>query len=331
MDATSLYPLRFEPIFKKALWGGRRLAELTGKPLPGDDPFGEAWILSDQGNNLSRVINGPLRGQSLRDLVEGDGTRLLGPGAERYRKRFPLLLKFIDAQQALSVQVHPHDRHTDLVPPGDQGKTEAWVVLHADPDSRIYAGLRPGTTEQTMRQAIDRGTLQECLHWFTPKPGDCIFIPAGTVHALGAGVVIFEVQQSSDITFRLFDWNRVDAQTRQPRQLHIEQSLAVTDYARGPREPVVPVAEPTAPAQRERLVDCEYFKLWRLRSEQPFSVGAANACRILICIDGQADIRHRDESYPLRGGEVLLLPAEVGACACRPSGRVTLLECGLPV
>jgi mannose-6-phosphate isomerase len=239
------------------------------------------------------------------------------------------LLKFIDAQQALSVQVHPHDRHSDLVPPGEQGKTEAWVVLHADPESRIYAGLRAGTTETDMRQALEQGTLQECLHWFTPKPGDCVFIPAGTVHALGAGLVIFEVQQSSDITFRLFDWNRVDAQTRQPRQLHIEQSLACTDYGRGPRSPVVPQRDVPLPA-REMLVDCEYFTLWRLCSEQPATVGAKDACRILVCIDGVAEVMHRDEPYPLRRGEVLLLPAEVGSCVCRPTGRFTLLECGLP-
>src|SRR5262249_17739847 len=141
VDHLPLYPLRFEPIFKSAIWGGNRLAEVLGRRPPIEGPIGEAWVLSDQGSNESRVADGPLKGRTLRDLLDHVRPRIVGEHAKR---RFPLLLKFIDAQQALSVQVHPHDRHTDLVPPGEQGKTEAWVVLHAEPDSRIYAGLRPG-------------------------------------------------------------------------------------------------------------------------------------------------------------------------------------------
>jgi mannose-6-phosphate isomerase len=328
MDDVPLYPLRFHPIYKSALWGGRRLEDLLSAELPSGEPVGEAWVLSDQGSHLSRVVDGPLAGRSLRELMNGNAARIVGQHAARHH-RFPLLLKFIDAQQPLSVQVHPHDRHTDLVPPGEQGKTEAWVVLHADPGSRIYAGLRQGVGPDDLRQAVAEQTLEDCLHWFTPRAGDCVFIPAGTVHALGAGVVIFEVQQTSDITFRLHDWNRVDARTRRPRELHIEQSFACTDFGGGPRLPAVPVLEATAPVRRERLTACEYFHLWRLQGEQPFTAGKEGACRILVCIEGRAEVRHDGEIYPIGKGDVLLLPAEVGACACRPLGGAMLLECGL--
>jgi mannose-6-phosphate isomerase len=327
MDDLPLYPLRFDPIFKSAIWGGNRLAELLGRRPPIDGPIGEAWLLSDQGSNLSCVADGPLKGRTLRELLDQMAPRILG---RQPRRRFPLLLKFIDAQQALSVQVHPHDRHTDLVPPGEQGKTEAWVVLHAEPDSRIYAGLRPGVGPAELQQALDRQTVEMCLHWFTPRPGDCVFIPAGTVHALGAGVVIFEVQQTSDVTFRLYDWNRVDARTGQPRELHIDQSFACTDFAAGPRQPEGPVNEATTPVLRERLTRCDYFTVWRHRGSQPFPVGAAGACRILVGLAGRADVDHVGKPCPIRKGDVLLLPAEIGRCNCHPVGEATLLECGLP-
>ncbi len=330
MDDLPLYPLHFEPIYKSALWGGRRLAEVLGRPLPEDGPIGEAWVLSDQGSQLSRLARGPLQGRYLRDLLHHAPARVLGRHAERYR-RFPLLLKFIDAREPLSVQVHPHDRHTDLVPPGEQGKTEAWVVLHADPGSRIYAGLRPGVGPEDLQRALEAQTLEDCLHWFHPRPGDSVFIPAGTVHALGGGVVIFEVQQSSDITFRLHDWNRVDARTRKPRELHIAQSLACTDFTAGPRGPSEPVLEAEDPVQRERLVDCEYFTLRRWRGAQPFPVGAEDSCRILVGVEGEGEVEHSGRSYPVRGGDVVLLPAEIGVCRFRPRGNVGLLEVGLPV
>lgn len=328
MNDLPLYPLRFEPIFKHALWGGRRLGDLLGQQLPSDGPVGEAWVLSDQGHHLSRVANGPLRGRNLRELLGSAADRLLGRQAGQ-RRQFPLLLKFIDAHEPLSVQVHPCDHHTAYVPPGEQGKTEAWVVLHAEPDSRIYAGLRPGVGPAELREALANQCLEECLHWFTPRAGDCVFIPAGTVHALGAGVVIFEVQQSSDITFRLHDWGRVDARTRQPRELHIEQSLACTDFGIGPRQPEEPQLEATVPVWRERLTECQYFRVWRHRGEQPFTAGAEDTCRILVGLAGRTEVEYNGEVHTLGLGDVLLLPAEVGACPCRPIGRVTVLECGL--
>ncbi|MCS6850597.1 MAG: class I mannose-6-phosphate isomerase [Gemmataceae bacterium] len=321
-----LYPLRFEPIFKPNLWGGRQLGQLLGRPLPDDGPYGEAWVLSDQDGSLSRIAEGPLRGQTLRQLLADVGERLLG----RRETRFPLLLKLIDAREALSVQVHPDDHHTSLLPPGQRGKTEAWVVLDAEPGSRIYAGLQPGIGPAEVRQALRERRLVECLHWFSPRKGDCLFLPAGTVHALGAGVVVFEVQQNSDVTFRLHDWDRVDGRTGQPRPLHVEESLACIDFAVGPRYPVRVEPRREPPGSREQLVSCRHFTLDRLHGSEPFWLGESRKCRVVVGVAGKATLEHAGQLYPIQRGEVVLLPAEVGACRCQPDGDVTLLECGLP-
>ena len=167
--------------------------------------------------------------------------QVLGKLAGRFR-RFPLLLKFLDAHDMLSVQVHPSDRQTDYLPAGETGKTEAWVVLEAGPESRIYAGLKPATTADNLRRAIAKGAVAEHLACFTPKPGDGVFLQAGTVHSLG-GVVVFEVQQNSDVTFRLYDWDHVDAKTGQRRALQVDQAIACIDFAQGAIGPVAPVVE----------------------------------------------------------------------------------------
>jgi mannose-6-phosphate isomerase len=330
MTATSLataplYPLRFEPIFQPRIWGGRWLGELLGRPLPGTGPIGEAWVLSDQGDSVSRVAEGPLQDTSLHELMAAAGERIVGPAAKG-ATQFPLLLKFLDARDKLSVQVHPSDAHKELLPAGQRGKTEAWLVLRADPGSRIYAGLTPGTTASDLRRALAEGKIAQRLGSFVPKAGDCVFLPAGTVHALDGGLALFEVQQNSDMTFRLYDWGRVDAQTGKPRQLHIEQSLACTDFASVVRGPVAPVVESRAPVQREQLVSCPYFQLWRLTATEPFSIGADQRCSILTALEGEAVLRHRERTYALRRGDVLLLPAAVGACHCAPAGKFVLLE-----
>jgi mannose-6-phosphate isomerase len=210
MSEILLYPLRFEPIYQYRLWGGRRLADLLSAPLPGDGPIGEAWVLSDRDDHSSRVTNGPLKGQTISQLLEQTPEQLLGKLAQRFR-RFPLLLKFLDAREMLSVQVHPSDAHTDLLPAGETGKTEGWVMLEAETESRVYAGLKPGTTAKDLRRALANGTMVDDLVCFTPKRGDSVFLPAGTVHSLGDDIVVFEVQQNSDVTFRLFDWGHAYA------------------------------------------------------------------------------------------------------------------------
>jgi mannose-6-phosphate isomerase len=328
MMITSLYPLRFDPIYQYRLWGGRRLAGLLSAPLP-DGPIGEAWLLSDRDDFPSRVADGPLEGQTLSQLLKQSPKELLGEQAASF-DRFPLLLKFLDAREMLSVQVHPSDQQTELLPAGEKGKTEAWVVLEAKPNSRIYAGLNPGTNQNNLRDAITNGTVADLLAGFTPKSGDGVFLQSGTVHALGEGVMVFEVQENSDVTFRLFDWNRVDEKTGQARPLQVDQALSCIDYARGAVVPVTPIVERAEPESKERLFHCEHFGLWRLGGESTFTVGQANTARVLVSLGGEGRLEHAGVDYAFRKGDVLLLPAVVGACLCRPSGPVVMLEISLP-
>jgi mannose-6-phosphate isomerase len=329
MSQTVLYPLRFEPIYEYRLWGGRRSAGLLTAPLPGTGPIGEAWVLSDRDDHPSRIADGPLKGRTIAQLLEQFPEKAMGRLAGRFR-RFPLLLKFLDAREMLSVQVHPADTHTDLLPAGETGKTEAWVVLEAGPESRIYAGLKPGTTPDDLRRGLANGTVADSLACFTPKPGDGVFIPAGTVHALGGGVVVFEVQENSDVTFRLYDWNHVDAKTGKPRALQVDQALACIDFGKCAGGLAPPVVEATEPVERERLFDCEHFRLSRLRGDSPFAVGAPGVPRVLVCIAGSGVVEHGGATYAIGKGDVYLLPAAVGACTFQPRGRVNVLEIEVP-
>jgi mannose-6-phosphate isomerase len=329
MNPTPLYPLRFGPIYQYRLWGGRRLADLLAVPLPGDGPFGEAWVLSDRQDHQSRVANGPLQGRTIGQLREQSPEQLLGKLAGRFR-RFPLLLKFLDAREMLSVQVHPSDAHQDLIPPGETGKTEAWVVLEAGKESRIYAGLKPGTNSAALRRSLREGTVADDLVCFTPKPGDAVFLPAGTVHSLGGDTVVFEVQENSDVTFRLYDWNHVDAKTKQPRALQVDQALACIDFSQGEIGPVAPVVEVATPVERQRLFQCPQFQLWRWCGQAPFTVGAEGLPRVLICLEGAGKVEHNFVTYPVGTGDVWLLPAVVGASVFRPGSAVSLLEIALP-
>ncbi len=253
----------------------------------------------------------------------------MGKLAGRFR-RFPLLLKFLDAHEMLSVQVHPSDAHPDLLPAGETGKTEAWVVLEAGTQSRICAGLKPGTTEAGLRRALANGGVASRLASFTPKPGDSIFIPAGTVHSLGDDVMVFEVQQNSDVTFRLFDWGHVDAKTGKPRALQVDQALACIDFAKCAGGLVVPVVEAATPVCRQKLFDCDHFRLWRMRGEAPFTVGAVGMPRVLVCIEGEGEVEHQGATYAIGKGDVFLLPAVLGECTFQPRGTVNVLEIGIP-
>ncbi len=318
-----LYPLTFRPQFKSMLWGGDRLRAMFGEPASAD-PTGEAWVLSDVPGNESVVANGPLAGRTLREVITADPAGMFGdhPPADG---RFPLLLKFIDARTELSVQVHPTDRQALLLEGGGKrGKTEAWVVIDADANtSRLYAGFRPGVTAEMFVTAMELGRVPELLHRFPPEPGDCLFLEAGTVHAIGANVLLFEVQQTSDITYRLYDWDRVDPKTKQPRELHVEKGLACANFDRGECDPVLPRSD----GFRERLVDCPHFTLHRTRTNRPGAVGEPGRCTAAVCVKG----RGRIGDIPVSAGTTVLLPAASGLVTATPDGDWTLLECGAGV
>ncbi len=316
---VSLYPLRFEPIFKTNLWGGTRLRPWLGQPAS-TDATGEAWVISDVDGSASHVANGPLAGATLRELMIEYGCALLGD-VKPIDGRFPLLLKYIDAMQELSVQVHPTDEQARAKDPRAAGKTEAWVVLDTDPaTSRIYAGFQPGMTEAKFRSAMRSGSVPGTLHQFVPKPGDCLFLTAGTVHAIGTDMMLFEVQQTSDITYRLYDWDRVDAKTGMPRVMHIDDGLACSDFSKGPCLPVVPERD----GEIEHLVACNYFSLDRVTVTRPFPIGRTNGrCRIVVVEAGQGTL----DGETIRTGDAFLIPASVHVETILPEGPLSLLCC----
>jgi mannose-6-phosphate isomerase len=328
LNQALLYPLRFEPIYQYRLWGGRHLANLLTAPLP-SGPIGEAWLLSDRDDHQSRVTDGPLKGRSIGQLLQQFPKQIMGKLAGRF-PRFPLLLKFLDVHEMLSVQVHPTKANTNLLPAGETPKTEAWVVLEAGTQSRIYAGLKTGTTEADLRRALTNGTVADHIACLTPKPGDAIFLRAGTVHSLGGDLVVFEIQQNSDVTFRLYDWDHIDPKTGKPRALQVDKAMACIDFAEGPVSLAPPVVESTTPVEREKLFHCEHFWLWRLRGQSPFTVGAVDVPRVLVCVDGKGQVEHGSATYAVGRGDVFLLPAVIGKCVFRPRGVVNLLEISIP-
>jgi mannose-6-phosphate isomerase len=297
-----LQPIRFQPVFRSYLWGGQRLATHLGKSLPDDGVWAESWEIVDHREAESAVACGPFAGWTLRRLIETFPTEMLGQNTPR--ERFPLLLKYLDCQRVLSVQVHPNDAYAMQMPQPDRGKTEAWYVIDAEPEAVLYAGLRSGVTRRDLESAIRNGSTEDCLHVLKPKAGDCVFIPAGTLHALGAGLVVAEIQQSSDCTFRLFDWNRLD-KDGQPRPLHIQQALEVIDFESGPIDFVS--RRPTSTQHESLLVDCDKFRLLESRSTSPIPLPLNQYC-IVTLPRGSGVIRSCGEELPLERGHSALIP-----------------------
>jgi mannose-6-phosphate isomerase len=327
MSTVCDHLLRFRPIFRRYLWGGRRLGTMLGKAIGPEDDYAESWELVDHGDDQSVVRAGPLAGMTLGELVREHAKSLLGRHASLpvvAQRGFPLLMKLLDCNRTLSVQVHPNDVQGAKLDPPDLGKTEAWVVLAADPGSKIYAGLKPGVTREQLAASLEAGNCETLLHEFEPDVGDCVFIPAGTVHALGAGLVIAEIQQASDTTFRLFDWNRVDASGK-ARPLHVAESLAVIDYERGP---VAPRKPQRVRAGWERLVACDKFVLNRVTIEGPTTIGGDDGCHVLAVIDGS--VTAGGDPASLAFGDVALAPAGAGAVDVVPQGRAVVLDITLP-
>lgn len=323
--SAALYPLQFRPILKRLIWGGRRLHSLFNKPLGSELDYAESWEISDHREDVSIVASGPLEGESLRNLIAGRGAELLGGGA-RTTSQFPLLVKFLDAHQVLSVQVHPDDDLARRLV-NDNGKNEAWVIVHAEPGSLIYAGLRRSVTKRMFEEALAAEEVEPLLHRFEPKVGDCIMIPAGTVHAIGAGVVLAEIQQMSDATFRVHDWGRLGADGR-PRKLHLEEAIASTNFDSGPVMPITATPEPIPGGFLERLARCPYFAIDRLTLSGPATVGSRERFTILIALEGDLVIEHGGTEYLLAFGHTRLLPAAAGGCSVRPAGASAIaIEC----
>jgi mannose-6-phosphate isomerase len=336
MQSDLNYPLLFAPIFMERLWGGRRLETVLGKRLPPDRRIGESWEISDHGAHYTIVANGPLRGKSLRELMTIEPEALLGPAAYRAIGsmgalcRFPLLVKWIDACEKLSIQVHPPDGHTRL-PPGESGKTECWFIADAEPGAEIYVGLRRGIDRQALVRELSRGTVDRCLNVFPARNGDFYFVPAGTPHAIGAGVLLAEIQQTSDTTFRLSDWNRIDPTIGKPRALHVEAALDSIDFS-GDSAPTQPRSAQDSPRPVEMLLgpeQCSQFVIVRRTIHSAESLGESDRFHILVCLSGNGQIQGEAYETPIARGDSLLLPAR-GPFACHPQPQLELLDAWIP-
>src|SRR5712692_3229292 len=299
-----LYPLTFQPILKERVWGGRNLERLYQKPLPPNTPIGESWEVTDRPEGVSVIANGPLAGKDLRWLMEHRRGELLGGPAP---ERFPLLVKILDAQEKLSVQVHPPA--AVAVRLGGEPKTEMWHIADAAPGAELFVGLKRGVTRAEFEQGIQQGTVAECLHRVAVKAGDAMFLPSGRVHAIGAGNVIFEIQQNSDTTYRVFDWNRVGLDGK-PRQLHIAEALLSTDF------------QDTEPSLiRSKYSENQVMKVRFLVNDPLFRVDACQVKRgqrfylqsegvqIIGLLAGKLAVGSEVDGLILAPGQFVLLPA----------------------
>ena len=319
-----LYPLRFQPILRRYLWGGRRLESL-GKQLGPEGDYAESWEIVDRGADQSVVAAGPLAGGTLGALMREFGRPLLGRHAAH--ERFPLLFKFLDAQHRLSLQVHPDDARAAALDPPDLGKSEAWVILEAQPRSYIYAGLRRGIDRDTLGHEIARRTVELCCERIEPRAGDCYFLPAGVVHALGPGLLVAEIQQAADTTYRLYDYDRVGPDG-QPRKLHVAEALEAIDYDYGPVAAQPP--QPTDVPGVERLVACDPFVLDRWTLSAPHRTRGDDRCHILVVLEGAIEVAGDPVGQPLTRGGLILLPAELGALDVQVRDSAVVLDAYLP-
>lgn len=302
---SALHPLVFQPIFKDRVWGGRNLERLYGKKLPAGKPIGESWEVTDRPEGVSVVAEGPLAGKDLRWLMENHREELLGKHDKS--ERFPLLIKLLDAEEKLSVQVHPPAHSAKSL--GGEPKTEMWYIADAKPGAELYAGLREGATREEFEKRIQDGTVADCIHRVPVQAGDVMFLPSGRVHAIGAGLVIFEIQQNSDTTYRVFDWNRTGLDGK-PRELHIKESLASIDFqdyapnligSKYSRNPTLAV---------RYLVENPLFKVdaCKVKRGQRFYL-RSDTFQILAILKGALTIQYKEMEFKLAPGQFCLLPA----------------------
>lgn len=303
-----LYPLTFHPIFKERVWGGRNLSSLYGKSLPSEKPIGESWEISDRPGDASVVANGAYAGKSLRWLMEHHRDELLGevPAQDGL---FPLLIKILDACEKLSLQVHPPaNKAAEL---GGDPKTEMWHITHAQPGAELYVGLRSGVTRAEFERRIADGSVAECFHRIPVKAGDTMFLPSGRVHAIGAGLVIFEIQQNSDTTYRVFDWNRVGTDGK-PRELHVSQSLESIDFT--DFEPSL-ANTPFASAGRFRIRPLAKHPLFSVDEFRALSKESLTfkqpRMKIVGALNHRLQVSGNNTAVNLNAGEFALIPAAI--------------------
>jgi mannose-6-phosphate isomerase len=337
----SLYPLKFKPRFVEKMWGGRRIESVLGKPLPAGKPIGESWEIFDfppgvvDGSSdwvSAEVANGRLAGQTLHQLVEQFGRELYGDVPLVGGRQFPILIKYLDAKEDLSVQVHPDEAYA-AAHPGAHLKSEAWYIVQHEPGAKLYKGLVPGTTREQFARAIDEGTVEKHIKTIAVRDGQCFYLPSGTIHALGAGILVAEVQTPSDTTFRVYDFNRIDPGTGKPRTLHVQQALECINFDG---------AEPPQPARSHvasyfttvsRLVSCPYFTIEKVRMtegvEEPIPYDQPV---VWMMLEGSAEARAAGVPEPthIHRGDTVLLPAAMKQPTIKTLSDCVWLEVTFP-
>lgn len=301
------------------------------RPLPGDGPYGEIWDISALPQHQSRVTCGPHRGRPLAGLWSREARQLTG-GRAGPSGGFPLVLKWLECEEFASIQVHPDDALARQLCGEERGKAEAWVVIHADETARVYAGLKPGTTRTDFLRNLERGCLVDSLNSFVPRSGDCISIPAGTVHTAGGGLILAEVQQASDATFRLDDWGRMGLDGR-PRPLHIEEALLAIDWRMGPVAPTAPILLAEAPdgVAAEHLLTTPHFRLDRYRVSRLWPAAHSGELTIWMVLDDEAELHGSGDGYRrhFHAGSSVMIPANAEGLFWTPTrpGRSATLLC----
>jgi len=319
-----LYPLKFKPILKERIWGGKMLAEKYRKTNDSLTKFGESWEISDLDDDISVVNNGFLAENDLRELLETYMGELVGDTVyDRYGLGFPLLIKIIDAQDDLSVQVHPDDALAQQRYE-QNGKTEIWYVIHAEENAGIYVGFNKQVDKQEYMNAVQQKEIASLLQFYPVKKGDLFFIPAGTVHALGKGVSVVEIQQPSDITYRIFDWNRVDA-SGMPRELHVAEAIDAIHFDEN-EEYKIDYEEKFNTTST--LFRSDFFNINAIHFDKPLQKNYLNIDSFVVytCVEGEVNLFGDDFHEVLVAGETALIPASIKEVNLVPNGKGQLLE-----
>lgn len=329
-----IYPLTFAPVFRDYIWGGRNLETKLNRELP-PGKVAESWEISGHPSSPTKVDNGSLAGETLPDILARLGLDLVGRRSQAMleRGKFPLLIKLLDANKPLSVQVHPDDAYANEHEQGELGKTEMWYVLHAEADAQLIYGLKPGVTPELFRQALDAGELETWLHYLPVQSGDTIFVSSGSLHALLKGVIVAEIQQNSDTTYRVYDWNRVGDDGK-PRPLHIDKAMDVINF-----DLIEPDAVTPQPLNRidgfshDLLVNCPYFRTEKLLFEQPgLFTGHCDGSTFEIwgVMSGHSRIAWSGDPLELSAIRFALLPAALGDFTVEVTEPSTLLRVYVP-
>ena len=324
IESNKLYPLKFRPVLKQKLWGGNHIKTIYHHDEPQLEGVGESWDVSAIEEDDCEVINGWLEGNTLADLVEVYMGDLVGDRVyEQYGNEFPLLLKLIDANDKLSIQVHPNDELAETEH-GLNGKTEMWYVLEAEPDAHVILGFTRYLSQEEYLERMAMGNIEEVLQKYPVKKGDVYFIPAGTVHSIGKGCLILEVQQASDLTYRLYDYNRYDAEGNL-RELHTELAAKAIDFENWQGRKIT-----LTPAQNGiiNLVECPYFTVNEMQIDKPkeYDLAPINSFVLLSCVEGHVTIKWAEDHLTLTDGETILIPAEMNSLYIVPTVNSKLLE-----